>query len=78
MKTFLSNLGYKTFTGILNASNHGSLQNRERVFAISVLKDYKTPFNNDEEYLLYLNKIGQKYVLNDIEERKKKYFSILT
>lgn len=43
-KKELSKLGYKTYTALLNARDHGSLQKRERVFAISVLKKNKSTF----------------------------------
>ncbi|EGV00565.1 cytosine-specific methyltransferase [Mycoplasmopsis columbina SF7] len=75
-KTFLKSLGYKTFTAVLNAKNHGSLQRRERVFALSTLKHIPTPFKNDKEYENYINNIGLKSKLKNIREQEKKYRNI--
>ncbi|WP_334290787.1 DNA (cytosine-5-)-methyltransferase [Mycoplasmoides pirum] len=38
---FLEKIGYVSKTYILNSSNFGSAQNRERVFCLSVRKDFK-------------------------------------
>nr|WP_255483482.1 DNA (cytosine-5-)-methyltransferase [Mycoplasma sp. Pen4] len=35
----LESLGYKSYTKVLNSSDYGSAQNRERVFCVSILKD---------------------------------------
>ena len=73
---YLKNRGYETFTFILNAKDFGSLQKRERVFGLSIRKDFK-PINCDdkkiEEYVLknYSN------VLNK-HQRKLKYKKILS
>ncbi|VEU70089.1 DNA (cytosine-5-)-methyltransferase [Mycoplasmopsis glycophila] len=75
-KEFLKSLGYKTFTAVFNADDFGSLQKRERVFAISVLKHIKTPFKNDDEYKEYLLSLGKEYKLTDLEQRRKKYHKI--
>ncbi|QNM93786.1 DNA (cytosine-5-)-methyltransferase [Mycoplasma sp. Pen4] len=73
-KDYLDGLGYKTFTGIFNAFEHGSLQRRERVFAISVLKDTKVPFEeNDIAYKEYVGAFGKKIPL---ESRGKQYLNI--
>ncbi|MFA7701327.1 DNA (cytosine-5-)-methyltransferase [Mycoplasmopsis synoviae] len=72
-KKELSKLGYKTYTALLNARDHGSLQKRERVFAISVLKKTKVPFKNDVDFKKYINNIGQKRIL---ENNKKEFFAI--
>ena len=40
---FLSELGYTTYTKVLNAKNYGVPQNRERVFGVSILGDH-TPY----------------------------------
>ncbi len=41
----LDQLGYETQWYLINATNYGSCQNRERVFAISVLKEHKKKVN---------------------------------
>ncbi|OAB48639.1 DNA (cytosine-5-)-methyltransferase [Mycoplasmopsis gallinarum] len=73
---YLIQLGYKTFTGVFSADDHGSLQTRKRVFAISVLNNIKTPFKNDEEYIRFVNRLGQKYKLKTLEKRKEQYLKI--
>lgn len=72
-KKFLKLNGYKTFTAVLNARKHGSLQKRERVFALSVLEEIEVPFTNDKEYKTYLEKIGFKNILKDKKEQEKEY-----
>ncbi|AMD81112.1 Cytosine-specific methyltransferase [Mycoplasmopsis canis PG 14] len=72
-KGVLSELGYKTFTTIINGIDAGSIQKRERVFALSVLKDVYTPFNNDEEFKKYIDSKNETRKL-DLEGRKK-YFN---
>lgn len=49
---YLDDLGYKTYWQVLNAKDYGVPQNRERVFAVSILGDHepytfpsKTPLN---------------------------------
>ncbi|WP_036464945.1 DNA (cytosine-5-)-methyltransferase [Mycoplasmopsis sturni] len=74
-KKFLSKLGYKTFTGVFNAYDHGSLQIRERVFAISVLKELKTPFKNDDQYISYVNNLAKHKILKG-QKAKQKYYEI--
>nr|WP_237076491.1 DNA (cytosine-5-)-methyltransferase [Mycoplasma phocoeninasale] len=68
-KKILRELGYKTFTTTLNGINHGSIQKRERVFALSVLENLKIPFSTDEEYKEKLNSIANK--LNQVKIRNK-------
>ena len=41
--SFLSSLGYTSYTQVLNAKDYGVPQNRERVFAVSILGEH-TPF----------------------------------
>ena len=38
--SFLSSLGYTTYTQVLNAKDYGIPQNRERVFGVSILGDH--------------------------------------
>ena len=38
--SFLSSLGYTTYTQVLNAKDYGVPQNRERVFAVSILGEH--------------------------------------
>ncbi|TNK82949.1 DNA (cytosine-5-)-methyltransferase [Mycoplasmopsis pullorum] len=75
-KDQLKKLGYKNFTAVFNANDFGSLQKRERVFVISVLKSIKTPFKNDAEYKEYLLSLGSKHKLTTLEQRKKEYHKI--
>ncbi|QGZ97816.1 DNA (cytosine-5-)-methyltransferase [Mycoplasma sp. NEAQ87857] len=71
---YLDTLGYKTFTAIFKASDHGSLQIRERVFALSVLKDIKLPFEeNDVAYKEYVNNLAKPI---DINKKQAKYLKI--
>ena len=75
-KKELSKMGYKTFTFVLNAIDFGSLQKRERVFALSIRKDFKGINCDDEkmkEYFLenYSNPLNKK-------QRKLKYKKILS
>ncbi|MCU4706338.1 DNA cytosine methyltransferase [Mycoplasma sp. CSL7503-lung] len=72
-KKVLKKLGYKTFTAIINALDSGSIQKRERVFAISISNDLKSPFKNDQEFKKYLDKKMEKKKLN-IKNREK-YFN---
>ncbi|WP_373436850.1 DNA cytosine methyltransferase [Metamycoplasma equirhinis] len=76
-KLILKKYGYKTFTTTLNGLNHGSTQRRERVFALSVLDNIKTPFNTDEEYKEYLLNLGSKRKLS-LESANKKIQEILS
>ncbi len=44
-KQRLENLGYESKQYVLNAADFGNCQNRERVFLLSILKDYKERIN---------------------------------
>ncbi|ENY69033.1 Cytosine-5 DNA methyltransferase [Metamycoplasma auris 15026] len=70
-KNKLSDLGYKTFTIILNSIDCGSIQHRRRVFAISTLKELEIPFNNDIEFKNYIDKITSNKKLSLDKKRKK-------
>ncbi|WP_341491234.1 DNA cytosine methyltransferase [Mesomycoplasma ovipneumoniae] len=74
-KETLENEGYKTFTAILNGLSFGSIQKRTRVFAISFLKEIKTPFDSDLEFERYILDLGQS-VWNDLNKRKRIFQSI--
>lgn len=65
--------GYKTYTAMLNAYEHNSLQTRERVYAISFLNDIELPFSNDYEFNEYVKFISKEKA--DID-RKQKFFDI--
>lgn len=43
--TYLDEQGYNTYWKVMNAKDYGIPQNRERVFAISVLKDSDTGYD---------------------------------
>jgi site-specific DNA-cytosine methylase len=45
---YLDSKGYNTYWKVLNARNYGHAQNRERVFAVSILKEYDTGFTFSE------------------------------
>ncbi|WP_341508422.1 DNA cytosine methyltransferase [Mesomycoplasma ovipneumoniae] len=74
-KETLKNEGYKTFTATLNGLNFGSIQKRNRVFAISFLKEIKTPFANDLEFKKYILNLGQD-ISTDFDKRKQIFQSI--
>ncbi|WP_069097321.1 DNA cytosine methyltransferase [Mesomycoplasma ovipneumoniae] len=74
-KETLEQEGYKTFTATLNGLNFGSIQKRNRVFAISFLKEIKTPFASDLEFEKYILNLGQS-VYNDLDKRKQIFESI--
>ena len=65
---FLSDLGYKTNTIVLNGFEHGALQKRERVFGISIMdgknwtdKEFKEMFLNKYKNTLSKDKREIKY-----------------
>lgn len=67
--SFLSSLGYTTYTKVLNAKDYGIPQNRERVFAVSILGEHK-PFEFPEKQELKTRlkdmleeKVDEKYYL---------------
>lgn len=64
--SFLSGLGYTTYTKVLNAKDYGVPQNRERVFGVSILGEHK-PFEFPEKQPL---NIRLKDILEDeVDER---------
>ncbi|MDW2911020.1 DNA cytosine methyltransferase [Mesomycoplasma ovipneumoniae] len=74
-KETLEQEGYKTFTAILNGLNFGSIQKRNRVFAVSFLKEIKTPFASDLEFKKYILNLGQD-ISTDFDKRKQIFQSI--
>ncbi|WKX02774.1 DNA (cytosine-5-)-methyltransferase [Candidatus Mycoplasma mahonii] len=71
---FLKELGYITKTIVLNGLNHGALQRRERVFAISVLN-----WTNDMSDKEFKDNFDDKYNNTlSIKQRKKMYYEILS
>ena len=68
----LDKIGYTTFTDILNAKDFGIPQNRERVFAISILRTDDEP----EPRYYFPKKVPLETCLNDVLEREvdEKYF----
>ncbi|MDO6856473.1 DNA cytosine methyltransferase [Mesomycoplasma ovipneumoniae] len=74
-KETLEQEGYKTFTTTLNGLNFGSIQKRNRVFAISFLKEIKTPFESDIEFEKYILNLGQDISAN-FDKRKQIFQSI--
>ena len=49
---YLDEQGYNTYWKVMNAKDYGVPQNRERVFAISVLKDYDIGYDFPKEFPL--------------------------
>ncbi|WHF53760.1 DNA cytosine methyltransferase [Mesomycoplasma ovipneumoniae] len=74
-KETLEKQGYKTFTATLNGLNFGSIQKRNRVFAVSFLKEIKTPFASDIEFKKYILNLGQDISTN-LDKRKQIFQSI--
>ena len=67
--SFLNELGYTTYTKVLNAKDYGIPQNRERVFGVSILGDH-TPFEFPEKQELKIRlkdmldaNVDEKYYL---------------
>lgn len=69
----LNNLGYETKYYLLNSSNFGSSQNRERVFAISIRKDHKLKVKF--EFPKLNNYIKQKNRIKDILDLNNTFIS---
>lgn len=60
----LVDLGYNNYWQVLNAVDYGAPQSRERVFCVSILKEYDTGF-------IFPEKRARKIVLKDILEDEK-------
>lgn len=60
----LVDLGYNNYWQVLNAVDYGAPQSRERVFCVSILKEYDTGF-------IFPEKRERKIVLKDILEDEK-------
>ncbi|VEU75202.1 Cytosine-specific DNA methyltransferase/Type II site-specific deoxyribonuclease [Mycoplasmopsis maculosa] len=69
----LSDFGYKTFTTTINGINTGAIQKRERVFALSIKKEIKTPFIDDKSFSDYIKKITDSKKLD--KKELEKYFN---
>ena len=70
----MNTLGYNSYYQVLNAKDYGIPQNRERIFTISILKqfDYGYKFPPKQELKLKLkdmleNEVDEKYYLSDKE-----------
>jgi len=75
-KKYLSSIGYETYTFVLHGHDHNNLQKRSRVFAISILRNYKKiSLTEDKIAETIKNEYGKKL---SILERKKKYLKILS
>lgn len=72
----LDNFGYKTFTTTINGINVGSIQKRERVFALSVKKEISTPFDDDLSFTLYIDQLTKSKKLdhNGLKKQFNKVF----
>jgi DNA (cytosine-5)-methyltransferase 1 len=77
IKEILSSYGYNTYDTTINALDKGSVQRRERVFAISVLKEYDKGFQfNDLSHKttnhtireVLEEKADEKYHMNDLKK----------
>lgn len=67
---FLDKLGYKSFWKVLNATEFGIPQNRERCFMVSILGDYYYDFPKPIKFDSKLkdvleNKVGESYYLSE-------------
>lgn len=67
----LESYGYTNYSKVLNASQHGVPQNRERIFVVSILGDHK-PFHFPQPIPLEKRlkdvlepEVDDKYVLSD-------------
>lgn len=72
----LDNLGYTTYWKVVNAKDMGVAQNRERVFAVSILRTADNPnptynFPNPiplekcvEDYMEPVDEIGEEFFIN--------------
>ncbi len=71
----LDNLGYESFSEILNAKDYGVAQNRERVFCVSILRSddeptphyyFPKPFKLEKRLKDYLeDNVDERYYLSD-------------
>ena len=68
---YLEGLGYTNYWQVLNAKDYGVLQNRERVFVVSILGEHK-PYEFPKPILLdkciadiLEDEVGEKYYLSD-------------
>jgi len=76
VKIILDSLGYNTYDTTINAIDKGSIQARERVFAVSVRKDINRKFTftnitkktNKKIKDILENKVDEKYILNHLKE----------
>ena len=66
---YLEGLGYKNYWKVLNAKDYGIPQNRERVFIVSILKEYNLGYSFPTH--IPLNKTIFDYLEDDIEDRYK-------
>jgi DNA (cytosine-5)-methyltransferase 1 len=70
VKEILNEYGYNTYDTIINAVDKGSIQRRERVFAISVLKEHDIGF----KYNNLDSKKNNKVIKNILESKIKDNF----
>lgn len=85
----LDSLGYTTFWKVINSKNMGIAQNRERVFAVSILRtaDNPTPTYNFpapipltkcvEDYMEQAEEIGEEYFISQDRVTNKVLSDIL-
>ena len=78
----MTNLGYTNYYDILNSIDYGIPQNRERIFVVSVLNEFKNNFTFSHSNTINLkledileNKVDEKFYVNntyDIDKSLKK------
>ncbi|MGX9395768.1 DNA cytosine methyltransferase [Mycoplasma sp. 1573] len=74
-KAYLQKMGYKTFTTIIDAREHGSLQKRQRVFALSIQKNSVPKWlKNDTAFDTFIKKLGKEYTQSRTKT-KERYFN---
>lgn len=71
----LENMGYQTYTTTINALNCGSIQKRERVFAISIYKPDRYFLNDDLDFSEHISELCNLDKL-DFAKRKEKFNEI--
>ena len=77
-KSYLDEMGYVTYTFILSGLKHRSLQKRERVFGLSILKSKANKLNLNDNLIKKILEEDKRYGRElTIEERKNNYLGIL-
>ena len=83
----IEDLGYRNFYAVLNAKDYGEAQNRERVFMVSIRKDFEEPYYNFpfpfplekcvEDYMEPAEDIDESYFIDQERITNKVLFDII-